>query len=209
MRMGLTKAEACRKEPRVNWFALHVKPQHEKAVEQQLNARLLEGYSPYYSARRRWSDRVKIVQFPLFPRYVFCRFSFEERLKVLGIPSVISIVGFGGAPCPLSDAEIQSVKSMVASGLPLMPWPCLRIGERVRICHGPLSGLEGILTREKGGYRLVVTIELLQRAVAVEIERDLIEPASTPRRPAGSHMLPEVHAAAHWCRSLKESATGA
>ena len=194
----------------MNWFALHVKPQHERTVEQQLNARLLEGYSPYYSARRRWSDRVKTVEFPLFPRYVFCRFSFEERFKVLGIPSVLSIVGFGGAPSPVSDAEIESVKSMVGSGLPLMPWPCLRVGERVRICHGPLSGLEGILTREKGAYRVVVSIELLQRAVAVEVERDLIEPGSSPKRTAGS-TLPQFPGSAdvRCSRSLKESATGA
>jgi transcription termination/antitermination protein NusG len=167
----------------VNWFALHVKPRHERAVEQQLLARLLEVYSPYYSARRRWSDRVKAVEFPLFPRYVFCRFSFDERLKVISIPSVASIVGFGGSPYPMPDRDIETVKSMVASGLPVMPWPSLRIGERVRVCHGPLSGLEGILAREKAAYRVVVTVELLQRAVAVEVERDLIEPASTPRRP--------------------------
>ncbi|MBV9759132.1 MAG: UpxY family transcription antiterminator [Acidobacteriaceae bacterium] len=173
----------------VNWFALHVKPRHEKAVEQQLNGRMLEGYSPYYFARRHWSDRVKEIELPIFPRYVFCRFSFEERLKVLSIPSVISIVSFGGAPCPVNDADIETIKGMVASGLPLMPWPCLRIGERVRISHGPLSGLEGILTREKAAYRVVVTIELLQRAVAVEVARDLIVPATNTRRPPASSIL--------------------
>ena len=174
----------------MNWFALHVKPRHERAVEQQLNGRMLEGYSPYYSARRRWSDRVKDVDMPLFPRYVFCRFSFEERLKVLSITSVVSIVSFGGAPCPLNDADIETIKGMVASGLPVMPWACLRVGERVRICHGPLSGLEGILTREKAAFRVVVSIELLQRAVAVEVSRDLIVPATDTRRTAASSILP-------------------
>lgn len=173
----------------MNWFALHVKPRHEKAVEQQLNGRMLEGYSPHYSARRRWSDRIKEIDLPLFPRYVFCRFSFEERLRVLSITSVVSIVSFGGAPCPVNDADIETVKSMVASGLPVMPWPCLQIGERVRICHGPLSGLEGILTREKAAYRVVVSIELLQRAVAVEVARDLIAPVTGARRAPANSIL--------------------
>jgi transcription antitermination factor NusG len=167
----------------VNWFALHVKPRHERAVEQQLHARLLDGYSPYYSVRRRWSDRVKEVEFPLFPSYVFCRFSLEERLKVISIPSVISVIGFGGAPCPITDTEIEKIKWMVGSGLPVVPWPCPRVGERVRISQGLLAGLEGILTREKAAYRVVVTVELLQRAVAVEVERDLIEPVAPSRRP--------------------------
>src|ERR1700761_5846822 len=167
----------------VNWFALHVKPRHERAVEQQLGARLLEVYSPYYSTRRRWSDRVKTVEFPLFSRYVFCRFSFEERLAVISVPSVLSIVGFGGSPCPVADKDIETVRSMVSSGLPVMPWPSLRIGERVRVCHGPLAGLEGILTREKAAYRVVVTVELLQRAVAVEVERDLIAPVNAAKKP--------------------------
>ncbi len=174
----------------MNWFALHVKPQHEKAVEQQLNTRLLEGYSPYYSARRRWSDRVKTIEFPLFPRYVFGRFSFEQRLSVLTIPSIVAIVGFGGVPCPIPDAEIEMIRSMVSSGLPLTPWPCLRVGERVRICHGPLAGLEGILAREKAAYRVVVNVELLQRAVAVELERDLIAPVSEARKPPAPELLP-------------------
>lgn len=177
----------------MNWFALHVKPRHERAVEQQLKGRMLEGYSPHYSARRHWSDRVKEIELPLFPRYVFCRFSFEERLKVLSITSVMSVVSFGGVPCPVNDADIATIQGMVASGLPLMPWPCLRIGERVRISHGPLSGLEGILTREKAALRVVVSIELLQRAVAVEVERDLIVPATDIRRtPASSLLTPSA-----------------
>jgi transcription termination/antitermination protein NusG len=182
------EAEACREEVPVNWFALHVRPQHEKAVERQLENRLLESYSPCYSSRRRWSDRIKEIELPLFPRYVFCRFSFEQRLTVLSIPSVLSIVAFGGVPCPIGDADIETIKSMVASGLPIMPWPSLRIGERVRICHGALSGLEGILTREKAAYRVVVNIEILRRAVAVEVERDLITPVQASEKRAASRI---------------------
>lgn len=84
----------------MHWYALTVRPQHEKAVADQLQAKALESYVPLYRARRRWSDRSKTIELPLFSRYTFCRFSFEQRLRVLQTPSVVSIVGFGGKPCP-------------------------------------------------------------------------------------------------------------
>jgi transcription termination/antitermination protein NusG len=179
--MGLTMAEA-RPNIDVNWFALTVRPQHEKAVAEQLSAHALEAYVPLYRSRRRWSDRVKTIELPLFPRYVFSRFAFENRLKVIGIPSVTSIVGFGGTPSPISQDEIDLVKLLARQDLPISPWPFLRVGERVRVRQGPLLGVEGILVREKACYRVVVNIEMLNRAVAVELERDLLEPASGSSR---------------------------
>ncbi len=181
---GLTEAEAYPKDL-MNWFALYVKPQHEKSVAEQLNAKSVNGYVPLFRSRRRWSDRVKAVELPLFPRYVFARFNFEERLKVLSVSSVVSLVGFGGKPCPMTEEDIDRVKSLVNSGVPIMPWPLLRVGQRVRIHKGPLSGIEGILVREKAAYRVVVNVDLLQRAVAVEIERDLVEslPGTLERAP--------------------------
>jgi transcription antitermination factor NusG len=170
-------AEAC-SDNAMNWFALTVKPQHEKAVEGQLQARALESYLPLYRARRHWSDRVKAVDFPLFPRHVFCRFGFEDRLKVLSISSVTAIVGFGGKPCPIPDHEIERVQAVVGSGLPFSPWPFLRVGQRVRIGCGALEGLEGILAREKSGCRVIVNVEILNRGVAVEIERDMVVPVA-------------------------------
>jgi len=158
----------------MHWFALTVKPRHEKAVTEHLSARSLEAYAPVYRERRRWSDRVKTVELPLFPRYVFCRFSFADRLKVIGMPSVQSVVGFGGEPVPVPDEEIDAVRMLVGSGLAVAPWHYLRIGQRVRIREGPLSGLEGILAREKSGYRVVINVELLQRGVAVEIDRNFV-----------------------------------
>jgi transcription antitermination factor NusG len=112
----------------VHWYALTVKPQHEKAVADQLRAKSLESYLPLYRARRRWSDRTKTIDLPLFSRYVFCRFNFEARLKVLRISSVVSIVGFGGKPCPIPDHDIETIQAVVGSGLPVSPWPILRIG---------------------------------------------------------------------------------
>ncbi len=164
----------------MHWFALTVKPHHERAVEAQLNAKSLETYVPFYRSKRRWSDRVKTIELPLFSGYAFCRFRFEDRLKVLSIPSVTSMVGFGGTPCPIPDKEIELVALIVNSGLPITPWPFLRIGDRVRICQGSLSGLEGILAKEKAQFRVVVNVEMLQRAVAVEIQRDSLEAIVNP-----------------------------
>ena len=160
----------------MNWYALTTKLQHEKAVADQLLGKALESYLPLYRARSRWSDRIKTIDCPLFPRYVFCRFGFADRLKVLSTPSVTAIVGFGRKPRAIPDHEIESIQAVAGSGLPFSPWPFLRMGQRVRVCRGALEGLEGILAREKSGYRVIVNVELLNRAVAVEIERDLLRP---------------------------------
>ena len=170
-------AEACPVQS-MRWYALTVRPQHEKAVADQLRAKALESYLPLYRARRRWSDRTKTIELPLFPRYVFCRFNFEARLKVLQVFSIVSIVGFGGKPCPIPDHDIETIQAVVGSGLPVSPWPFLRIGQRVRVTEGALEGLEGILVCKKSGYRVIVNMELLNRAVAVEIEQDLVCPVS-------------------------------
>ena len=169
----------------MHWYALSVRPQHEKAVADQLQAESLEGYLPVYRATRRWSDRSKTIELPLSSRYVVCRFNFEQRLRVLQTFSVTSIVGFAGKPCPLSDQEIASIRRMVGSSLPLSPWPFVRLGQRVRICRGSMEGVEGILSREKSLYRVVVNVELLNRAVAVEIDRDMVCPVASHVGPDG------------------------
>lgn len=160
----------------IHWFAVTVKPQHEKAVAEQLQAKAFEAYVPLYRSRHHWSDRVKVVELPLFPRYVFGRFGFEERSRVLATPGVTSIVSFSGRPCPVSDQEIDAVKTMVGSGLPVKVWPYVGVGQKIRVRHGAMAGLEGILVRVKADYRIVVNLQLLNRGVCVEVERDLVEP---------------------------------
>jgi transcription antitermination factor NusG len=162
------------------WYVLMVKPQHEMAVAEQLRAKGVEEYLPLYTVKRRWRDRTATLSLPLFPRYVFCRSAFEDRLKVLQLLSVTSIVSFGGKPSPVANEEIETIKAMVSSGRPLRPWPCVNVGERVRICEGSLEGVEGILVREKSGYRVVINVEVLNRAVAVEIERDMVRAVGSP-----------------------------
>jgi len=158
-----------------HWFALTVKPQHEKTVAEQLELKSLESYTPLYKAKHQWSDRTKVLELPLFPTYVFCRFAALQRAVVLQTPGVTSIVGFGGQPYPVSDQEIEGVKKMIASGKRLKLYPHLVVGQPVRIAAGSMTGLIGILVREKSAYRVVVNVELLNRGVAVEVEREFVE----------------------------------
>jgi len=163
-------------ELRSFWFALTVKPRHEKAAAHNLRLRGLEEFLPLHAERRPWSDRVKTVELPLFPGYVFCRFTYAERLWALNTPGIRSIVGFGNQETPLADAEVEAVQKLVSSGMPISPWPYLRIGDRVQVEHGALEGVRGVIVREKGPWRLVVNVELLQRSIAVEIDREFLGP---------------------------------
>ncbi|MBI4442283.1 MAG: UpxY family transcription antiterminator [Acidobacteria bacterium] len=152
------------------WYALSVKPQHEKRVATRLRYRGWEEFLPLHRSQRFWSDRIKKLDLPLFPGYVFCRFSLENHRSVLEIPSVTSIIGFGNIPTPVSDKEIFDLKNLVASGFPLEPWPFLKVGQKIRIERGSLKGLEGILLQVRDSWRVVVSIFLLQRSIAVEID---------------------------------------
>ncbi len=154
----------------MQWFALTVKPQHERSAAQNLEYRGFEAFLPYYRARRRWSDRIKEYDAPLFPGYVFCRFHAERRSRILATPSVNSIVGIGKAPAAVSDAEIAGIQTMIGSGLPLGPGPLLKVGQPVRIEDGPLRGLEAILVQVKSAWRVVLNVQLLRRSVFVEVE---------------------------------------
>jgi transcription antitermination factor NusG len=156
------------------WFALTVKPRHEKAVAEALRGKGLEAFLPLYRARRLWSDRVKFVDLPLFPGYIFSRFEYGNWLPVRATLGVRSIVGSGGQPTSVDDAEIGALQAIVGSGLPVEPWPYIHVSQLVRIESGCLAGVEGILIREKDPWRVVVSIKLLQRAVAVEIDREMI-----------------------------------
>jgi transcription antitermination factor NusG len=156
------------------WFALTVTPRHEKAAAQNLRLRGLEDFLPLYNARRVWSDRMQTVALPLFPGYIFCRFTSREWLRVLNTPGVRSIVGFGRNPAPVSDVEINAIQTMITSGLVIQPWPYIKAGDAVEIVGGALAGVRGIALREKGVERVVVNVELLRRSVAVEVDRCLV-----------------------------------
>lgn len=165
------------------WFAIQVKARCEKVVAHALHCKGYEEFLPLCHARRCWSDRVRDVELPLFPGYLFCRLDPSRRLPVLTTPGVGAIVSCGRAPAPVDPAEVEAIQNVVRSGAPAAPWPYLDIGERVRIEAGPLRGLEGILLRLKNSQRLVVGVRLLQRSIAVEIEEGWVVPVVAVRKP--------------------------
>ena len=161
---------------RYPWFAVRVRSHQERIAAAHLRERGYEEFSPSWKTERRWSDRTKEIDEFLFPGYVFCRLDPFDRLPVLTAPGVVDLVGFGKIPAPIPDQEIESILRMVQSGLFVMPWPFLERGRRVLIERGPLAGVEGILEEVKGKCRLVVSVQLLQRSVSAEVDRNCIRP---------------------------------
>jgi transcription antitermination factor NusG len=160
------------------WYAVHVQARYEQSVASSLRSRGYRDFLPVYSCMRRWSDRVKKVELPLFPGYLFCRFDVNHRLPILTTPGVINIVGVGKLPHPVEEDEISALQIVAGSGLLLEPWPFLKTGERVRIEDGPLRNVEGMLSEIGDSGQLVVSISLLQRSVAVTIDRSWVRPVS-------------------------------
>jgi transcription antitermination factor NusG len=167
------------------WYAIRVKSNHEKQVDASLAAKGLETFLPMCSSTSRWSDRLKRVELPLFAGYVFSRFDASRRLPVLSTPGVVHIVGDSTAPFPVDEAELDAIRHVMASGQPLTPWPFLKTGDVVIVERGPLSGSRGILLRIKDQFRLVVSLSLLHRSVAVELDRDAVtrESQAVTRKP--------------------------
>jgi transcription antitermination factor NusG len=164
--------------PDLPWFALQVKPRYEKVASTVLRKKGFEEFLPVYQSRRVWSDRIAKVEVPLFPGYVFCRFDPElRRLPVVTTPGVINVVGVAGQPAAIPEHELEMIQTILRSGKAALPWPYLGVGARVRIERGALAGVEGILVEAKKQHRVVVSVTLLQRSVAVEVERDWIIPS--------------------------------
>jgi transcription antitermination factor NusG len=160
----------------VAWYALVVKPNHEKAVFEHLKGSGIEVSLPLYRTRRRWSDRVKEVTLPLFPGYVFCRFSYGSRVRILRVPGVRSAVCAGSEPVQIPAREIEAIEAVVRSGLPVKPWPFLKIGQKILVSSGPLRGVEGILVEFRKTWQVIVSVELLHRSVAAEVDLESVSP---------------------------------
>lgn len=152
------------------WYAVYVRAQREKVVSDLLAQRGYESLVPTYRVLRRWSDRKVEMEVPLFPGYVFTRMEIERRLPVLTTPGVVYIVGLGKVPVALPEAEIAAVQAVVASRCSAEPHAFLKTGQTLRLRTGPLAGVEGILVKIKAGYRLVLSIDLLQRSIAAEVD---------------------------------------
>lgn len=154
------------------WYGVRTRSNHESVATIVLRGKGYEPYLPVYRVRRRHLGRSIESEYPLFPGYIFCRFDAKKRLPILMTTGVVSIVGFGNEPAPIPDHEIEAVKVVLRSGLPAEPCPYLREGQRVRILHGSLEGLEGTLLKKKNQVRMVVSVTMLQRSISVEIDQD-------------------------------------
>jgi transcription antitermination factor NusG len=159
------------------WYAVRVRSNFERNVSIVLDHKGVEQFLPTYRSRRVWTDRVKTLDLPLFPGYVFCRIPLDERNRVVTTDGVVGLVGAGRQPIPVSNHEIDAIRTLMQSQMPAQPWPFLKIGQTVRISHGSLAGIEGILVRVKNSWRLVVSVTLLERSVAVEIDAAYVSPA--------------------------------
>jgi transcription antitermination factor NusG len=160
------------------WYALHTNYQHEKAVARILTQKRFDIFLPLYDVAHRWKDRTKQLSLPLFPCYVFIQGGLDRRLDVLSTPGVLGFVGWSGRAAPIPEEEIEAVLRMMESSLKVEPHPFLKCGDWVRVRSGPLEGIEGILVRKKNLFRLVLSVEMLQKSVAVEVEVTAVESVS-------------------------------
>jgi transcription antitermination factor NusG len=159
-----------------SWYALQVRTRWESSTAGLLSEKGHEVFLPAYREKRRWSGRLKEINAPLFPGYIFCQFDPQKRLPILVTPGVIAVVSRGRVPLPVDDSEIAAIQTIVSSGFRPEPWPYLELGQRIRIESDALNGLEGILISFKGNHRIVVSVSLLRRSVAVEIDRSCVRP---------------------------------
>jgi transcription antitermination factor NusG len=159
------------------WYAVYTRHQHEKNVARALAGKGFDAFLPLYVAVHRWKDRDKKLSLPLFPCYVFLRCPLERWQPILTIPGVHSVLGFGGKRSMIPDSEVEAIRRMVGSPLKAEPHPFLKCGDRVQLRAGPLQGLEGILLRKRNIWKLVVSVQMLQRSVAVEVDASMVERA--------------------------------
>ena len=156
------------------WYALYVRSRHEKVVENSLRGKGYSVFSPSYRTKRKRVDRIAQIEVALFPGYVFCQFDPSKRLPILMTPGVVAVVGRGNRPDPVDNTEIASIRTVALAGGSVQPWPFLKVGQRIRVQSGPLTGAEGIFLRIQDDFRLIVSVTLLQRAIAVVIEKDAV-----------------------------------
>lgn len=160
-----------------NWYALHTRPRHEKTVIQRLTDRGVETFLPIVTEVHRWSDRKKKVEMPLFSCYVFAKFipNRTDRLRVLRVDGVLGLVGSQSEGTPIPEDQIDAVRALIEGSVSWSPYPFLKIGQRVRIRSGALDGMEGILVSRNGNHTLVISVDAIQRSLAVRVEGYQVE----------------------------------
>lgn len=162
--------------PSANWYALYTRPRHEKQVAEQMEQRRISCFLPLYRSVRRWKDRRKELELALFPGYVFVQVALRDQLCVLTLPGAVGLVMFNGQPAALPEAEIEDLRRRLAGYGTVEPHPYLQAGRRVRVCSGPMQGLEGIIVRRKDRCRVVFSLDLIRRSMVVEVDEADVEP---------------------------------
>jgi len=176
------------------WYALQVRTRYERAVAGYLTGLDYEWFLPVCKDRKLWSDRIKQIETPLFPGYLFCRFDVQKRLPILKVPGVVQIVGYNRQPVSVDESEIAAIQTLVASGVPNQPCSFVEIGDRVQIESGPLRGLQGILVESRGRHKFVLSVSHLQRSVAVEIDSSFVTSLRSSSRPGLERAASQVRA---------------
>jgi transcription antitermination factor NusG len=186
MQLASNEREKLQGQLAINWYAAYVKHQHEKKAADLLHRKGVEVFLPQQKVIHRWKDRNKTLFLPLFPGYLFLHCNLQDKFQILNTPGVFFLVENGGRACPIPKQEIDSIRRVTESGVEAQPHPFVSAGDRVRICSGPLSGVVGILTRFKNQHRVVLTVELLQKAVSIEVELANVELTEDCKRNYGS-----------------------
>ena len=187
--MNVTASAGMAKCELLPWYALQCWVRKEGMIASRLEGQGFECFLPKYKSIREWSDRRKVVEQPLFPGYLFCRFEYSQRRPVVVTPGVLQVVGCSRTPVPVEDREIEALQLAVSSQVHSQPWPYLEMGERVRIHTGKLAGLEGILVNFKGNHRVVLSVSLLQRSVALEVDLAWVASLDKSREARSRHLL--------------------
>lgn len=173
---GGFRSAAGRERPEGNWYALYTCPRHEKRVAEQIEQRHIACFLPLYRSVRRWKDRSKELELALFPGYVFVRIELQDKIQVLKVPGAVRLVTFNGQPAALPEQEIECLRNRQSNSSNIEPHPYLRVGRRVRVRSGPMQGLEGIIRRNKDKCRVVFSLDLIMRSVAIEVDEADLEP---------------------------------
>lgn len=160
-----------------HWYAVYTSANHERSVSDQLVTRGVEHFLPQYELVRRWKDRKVRLRLPLFPGYVFVHLALRNRLRVLQVPGVVRLVGFDGHPVAVPEEEVTRVRRFLNEGFHAEPHRYLQAGRRVRVKAGPLAGIEGIFLRARNKCRIVISLDLIMRSIAVEVDRADVESA--------------------------------
>jgi transcription antitermination factor NusG len=158
------------------WYAGYTASRHEKRVAEHFAQRGVEHFLPLYETIHRWNNGRHRVQLPLFPGYIFVRIALLDRLRVIEVPGFVRLVGFNGLPYPLPEADINRMKEALNKGVLAEPYPYLTAGTRVEIRNGPMQGMTGILLRRQNKCRVVISVDLIMRSMAVQVEAGDVVP---------------------------------